>query len=599
MVARWVRALAPALLIATLPLVIWNGFVQQLDASWGDVLARLRGPAPADSLERVALAAIDDATVARYGPLPLDRALLARGLERIARAEPAVVALDLLVAEAGDPAADAALAAALALAPRRALAAALETGGTRWILPLPALREGAAVAHVHPDLDPDGTVRRVWLETAAAGQRFWALGFEAARLATGAEKPKETREGLEWRGTAIPAAGAGRPVAIRYAGPDGSFPRLSFAEWIEGTAPAEMVRGRIVIVGVTAQGAGDRQFTPFGSMSGIEIHANVLRALLERDFLRPPAPLWELLIAAAIVLACRAAIRRLRGVRLAAVLLGGAAAIPAACFAALGYGLALPPASFAAAYLSAAAVLGAGEYTAVAAALRSEQQKRRDYAFRVQAIAHELKTPLTAIQGGSEMISGAMVPEPQRAEMAGLIYKESRRLSGIIQTFLDVERIAAGALDLEKRAVELEPLAAEVVERARLYAARKRTRIEARIPPGTVAQADPDLLSFALYNLLTNAVKYSPAGSQVVMEAASGAGSTAITVADQGFGIAPEEQERIFQRFYRLDRDRRGSEPGAGIGLALVKEIVAQHGGRIAVASTPGAGSRFTVTLPL
>lgn len=594
---RWVRALAPASIIAATPLLIWNGFVQQLDAGWGDVLLRLRGPVASATAGRVVLAAADDATVARYGPLPLPRPVLARALEQLSRAGPAAVALDILVAEPGDPAGDAALAAALARFPRRVAAAALDSAGNRWILPLPALREGASLAHVHPAVDPDGTVRRVWLETEAAGRRLWALGLETARLAAGAGSPRETRDALELGSTRIPASGPGRPVAIRYAGPENTFPRVPLADLLDGSAPPERFRGKAVIVGVTAQGGGDRMFTPFGSMSGIEIHANVARTILDGDFPRSPPPAAELAISAALVLLCWATVRRLRGIRLAAALLGGTLAVPLACYAALGRNLVLPPASFTTVWVTAAAVLGAGEYAAVAAALRREQEKRRDYAFRVQAIAHELKTPLTAIQSGSELISESLVPEPQRTEMAGLIFKESKRLTGMIQTFLDVERIAAGGLELERRTVEMEPLCAEVVERARLYAARKRTRIEARIAPITL-QADPDLLSFALYNLLTNAVKYSPAGSTVAMEAALSERGIAITVADQGYGIAPEEQERIFRRFYRLQRDRAGTESGAGIGLALVKEIVAQHGGEITVSSRPGAGSRFTVTLP-
>ena len=594
---RWVRAIAPATIIAATPLLIWNGFVQQLDAGWGDILLRLRGPFRPASAARIVLAAADDATVARYGPLPLPRAVLARALDRLAGAAPAVVALDVLVAEPGDPAGDAALEAALARFPRRVLAAALETGGRRWILPLPRLRGGAALAHVHPAVDPDGMVRRVWLETRAEGTRLWALGLETALLASGAARPRETRDALDLGATRIPAAGAGRPVTVRYAGPENTFERVPLADLLEGRAPAARFCGKAVLVGVTAQGGGDRMFTPFGAMSGIEIHANLVRAILDGDIPRPAGPVTELALAAALVLACAAAVRRLRGARLAAALTAGAALILLACYAAPARNLLLPPASLLTVWAASAAVLGAGEYAAVAAALRREQQKRRDYAFRVQAIAHELKTPLTAIQSGSELISESLVPEAERTEMAGLIFKESKRLSGMIQTFLDVERIAAGGLELQRRRVELGPLCEEVLERARLYAARKRTRIEARIAPGAL-QADPDLLSFALYNLLTNAVKYSPAGSTVLMQAAPSAGGIEITVADHGYGIAPEEQERIFQRFYRLERDRAGAEPGAGIGLALVKEIVAQHGGGIAVSSRPGAGSRFTVTLP-
>jgi len=157
--------------------------------------------------------------------------------------------------------------------------------------------------------------------------------------------------------------------------------------------------------------------------------------------------------------------------------------------------------------------------------------------------------------------------------------------------------MASGTLEIEKKPVELSELCREVVERARLYAARKKTAIEMDAPPLTVA-ADPDLLGFAVYNLLTNAVKYSPKRSTVRLEVRETAGGAAISVADEGYGIAREEQQKIFERFYRLKRDEKGGEEGTGIGLALVKEIATQHGGRIEVESSPGAGSRFTLTLP-
>jgi two-component system sensor histidine kinase SenX3 len=111
-------------------------------------------------------------------------------------------------------------------------------------------------------------------------------------------------------------------------------------------------------------------------------------------------------------------------------------------------------------------------------------------------------------------------------------------------------------------------------------------------------QADKDLLSFAVYNLLTNAVKYSPKNTTVVLSATQSDGGIEITVTDQGYGIELTEQQKIFERFYRLKRDEKGAEEGSGIGLALVKEIVLQHGGRIDVDSRPDQGSRFALRFP-
>jgi signal transduction histidine kinase len=248
-------------------------------------------------------------------------------------------------------------------------------------------------------------------------------------------------------------------------------------------------------------------------------------------------------------------------------------------------------------FLFAAGVSGAGEFALVVHKLRHAETRQQEYAFRLQAVAHEIATPLTAIQASSEIISDGCLTDAKRIEMAGLIHKESQRLNSVLRAFLDVERIASGKLKIQKAESDLRGLCDDVVRAARLYASRKRTQVESDIGAVTV-RVDAELLSFAIYNLLTNAVKYSPKESRVQLTATKAGGEVTITVADQGYGVAPEEQTRIFDRFYRLKRDLHGGEAGNGIGLALVREIVLQHGGRISVDSKPGAGSRFTITLP-
>jgi signal transduction histidine kinase len=136
-------------------------------------------------------------------------------------------------------------------------------------------------------------------------------------------------------------------------------------------------------------------------------------------------------------------------------------------------------------------IVGAGEYALVATALRKSERNQREYAFRVQAIAHEIKTPLTAIQGSSEIISDHLVPDEQRTQIAGMIHKESKKLTQLIHTFLDVERMATGSLALEKQQLDLAPLCQDLLERAQLYAARKRITIIADVPHVTIA-ADGD-----------------------------------------------------------------------------------------------------------
>lgn len=586
------------------PLLAWNGFVRQINAGLGDILLRLRGPAGSKNAADVVLLAVDDRTAAKYGPLPLRRSVLADGLNRLATFQPKVLAVDLLLSEPAGDTEDEPLAAALRRFPRRALGAGMEGDNAdhpKWILPLPLFRDGAAIAHVHAAPDADGVIRSVLLGKQAGSRRYWALGLEAARLQLGVARPLESPRHLELGPARIPAPEADdRLMGINYLGPEGTFKRVSFAAVLEGSARPETFRGRIVILGVTAQGSGDRLFTPVSSglgMSGVEIHANIARTILDGAFLMRPGAGGELLIFAIIAALCVVVIGRLRGAWLVAALAATAASLPLVCLVELRADRVWPLGSMLAVFIVAAGTTMIGEYGFVSVALRKSEEKRKEYAFRVQAIAHEIKTPLTAIQGSSEMISERWVPDEKRVEMAGLIHKESRRLTELIQTFLDVERMAAGGLKLEKKAVDARELGTDVLDRARLYAARKKIRIVSDIPALTL-QADPELLTFAMYNLLTNAVKYSPKGTEILVSAAERDGSVTITVADQGYGIAPSEQRRVFQKFYRLKRDQKGPEAGSGIGLALVKEIMEQHGGDVLVDSRPGAGSRFTLVLP-
>ncbi len=600
---RLIRTLYVLVVFSTLPYLIWNGFIQQVSAEWNDLIVRMRGVQVSPATDQVVLAAIDDRTAARYGPLPLNRAKLAEGLEGLSQAQPRVVVLDLLISEPGDPLQDARLARALHLFPAVVLGAALEIEAgehPHWILPLPGLAQGLSVAHVHAAPDADGSVRSVLLLKEGHGRRFWAIGLEAVRLATGADRPLESAAAVSLGQILIPVPeDDSRSLTINYAGPEGTFSRVSFGALLDRTADLAKFRGRIVIVGATAQASGDRLFTPLSSgigMSGIEIHANVVRTILDRAFLVPLRVEGAFAGSLLLIGFCVAAIALLRGLRLFLALAAVGILIAAAGFVSIRVGYVIPLASFLAVCLVASAIGGIGEYALLSGALAGETMKRKEYAFRVQAIAHEIKTPLTAIQSSSEMMFEGGMPEEQRVEMAGLIHKESKRLTTLIQTFLNVEGLASGSLSLQRKDIDLPALCKEIIERGRLYAVRKHIHIDAAIP-GIHLSADPDLLSFALFNLITNGVKYSPKNTHIRLSAEESGAEVRISVADQGYGIAPSDQEKIFQKFYRLKRDEKGGEEGTGIGLALVKEIVHQHGGENSVERAPNAGSPFTITL--
>lgn len=595
------------LALILMPVLAWNGLVQQGNASAFDMLLRLI-PSPADSTrDNVVLLAIDDETVSRYGPLPLNRAVVAEALKRISSAGPKVLAVDVLLSERTREADDANLAAALGRFPKVVLATALEATvenrRPQWITPLPEFQSHAsALGHVHFEPDRDGLARTLMLTKANVDHRYWALAFEAFRAALGVQKPPtEDAKDVKVGGRVIPTRDStGRLLWIHYNGPEGDFRRVSLASVLEGQAPASMFAGKIVFLGVTAQGAGDRVYTPFSSglgMSGIEVHANIFSTLFDSAYLSPLSPPLEFLSLIAIAALVAAAAWWRQGKLLTLVAIAGVLLLPVLSYWMLRAGVIVPVASWLVIQGAASLAGFLAQTRFIRRRLGEAIERRQDYAFRLQAVAHEIKTPLTAIHASSQLITEPEIPERKKEEIAERIHKEAGRLSGVVTTFLDVERISAGVLKIKKQAVDLTSLVADAIERARLLAFKKSITIEQDLEPEMIA-ADANLLQFAVYNLLVNAVKYSPDGSMIRVRLQSAEQTACLAVADQGCGIEPAEQRRIFERFYRTELHRDDTAGGSGIGLALVKEIVTQHGGRIEVESKPGQGSTFRVFLP-
>ena len=595
------------LALILLPALGWNGLVEQGNVSAFDMLLRLSPARPSSARENVVLLAIDDETVSRYGPLPLNRGLIAEALMRIASAEPKVLVVDVLLSEKTREADDGRLASAFSRFPKVVLATALEAPQegkqSRWLTPLPEFQHHAfALGHVHLEPDRDGLARTLLLTKVNVDDRYWALGFEAFRAALGAqEPPTEYANDLRVGTRRVPAADSnGRLLWIHYNGPEGIFRRVSLASVMDGRAPASTFAGKMVILGVTAQGAGDRIYTPFSTglgMSGIEIHANIVSTLLDGAYLSPLTASSEFLLLLAITALVAAAAWWRQGRLLAPVAVAGVGVIPVFSYWMLRAGVIVPVASGLVIQVTASLAGFLAHARFIRSRLGKAIEGRQDYAFRLQAVAHEIKTPLTAIHASSQLMTEPDVPENKKEEIAQRIHKEAGRLSGVVTTFLDVERISAGVLKLQKRQVELSALVADAAERAGLLALKKSIGIEQDLEPGVIA-ADAELLQFAVYNLLVNAIKYSPDGSSIRITVRSAAQGACLVVADQGCGIEPAEQRRIFERFYRTKKHRDDAKGGSGVGLALVKEIVTQHGGTIEVESKPGKGSTFSVFLP-
>jgi two-component system sensor histidine kinase SenX3 len=168
----------------------------------------------------------------------------------------------------------------------------------------------------------------------------------------------------------------------------------------------------------------------------------------------------------------------------------------------------------------------------------------------------------------------------------------------MISTFLTVERLSAGQMELKRESVPAGELVATCVDRVRPLGERKQIRICVADLSDEPISGDRELMEYALYNLLTNAIKYSPARTEVTVHSRRDGGHLRIAVQDQGIGIDQKEVRSVFQKFYRTRRAEESGEAGTGIGLSIVQEIVHQHGGTIEVTSRPGEGSCFTLVLP-
>jgi PAS domain S-box-containing protein len=217
------------------------------------------------------------------------------------------------------------------------------------------------------------------------------------------------------------------------------------------------------------------------------------------------------------------------------------------------------------------------------------------------SMSHELRTPLHTIIGFAELLQegheGALGEAQNR--FVNHIRRDSEHLLELINDVLDLSKIEAGQLTLKREIYPLTRSIGEALEAIRPGAAAKGITIEERGERDSLVDADPLRVKEMLYNLLTNAVKFTPERGKVWIESAEDAGFVRVTVGDTGIGISAVEQENIFDKFYQVGNTTRGVREGTGLGLSITKELVQMHGGWMEVESTPGEGSRFTFTLPI
>jgi signal transduction histidine kinase len=218
----------------------------------------------------------------------------------------------------------------------------------------------------------------------------------------------------------------------------------------------------------------------------------------------------------------------------------------------------------------------------------------------LQLVSHELRSPLTSIQGLSDVLRKFPVSEEESKEMLETIHSEAVRLNDIINRFLDVKRLESGAQELQITSVDVEKLITDCIAAAAPLATEKNIKIQNRTKNSLpILQADAQLLNQTVGNLISNGVKYSPPETVVTVETVKTGSELQIIVRDNGYGIPEKDQTRIFDKFYRLDRDASSAVVGTGLGLAFVKEVAERHNGRVSVESRENIGSTFVLHLPL
>jgi K+-sensing histidine kinase KdpD len=226
------------------------------------------------------------------------------------------------------------------------------------------------------------------------------------------------------------------------------------------------------------------------------------------------------------------------------------------------------------------------------AAVRAESEALRGTL--LASVSHDLRTPLAAITGAATTLRDQVVDETTRRELVEAICDEAERMERLVANLLDMTRLASGAVAVRREWIPVDELVGTALSRTGEVLARHAVRTEIPRAP-VLVRVDPILVEQLLVNLLDNAARHTPPGTEVLVHAEGGPDGLVLEVADRGPGVTPGEEETVFERFHR---GGRATGQGAGLGLAIARAIAAVHGGTLRVAARPGGGASFRVVLP-
>ncbi|HSP33334.1 MAG TPA: ATP-binding protein, partial [Thermoanaerobaculia bacterium] len=224
-------------------------------------------------------------------------------------------------------------------------------------------------------------------------------------------------------------------------------------------------------------------------------------------------------------------------------------------------------------------------------AIERAQQMKKDF---LDDFSHEVRTPLAGLKSAAESFDGRLTAEQER-ELRAIMLRQLHRIERLVTDLAELNRIETGGLVLERHDIDLLELATDASEEFRRRVGGQQVTFNVR-GESALVNADPARMQQILTNLLDNATKHGGSSGEVLVEVANDGSDAVLRVSDRGAGIPPEHIDRIFERFYRVDRSR--SVPGAGLGLAIAKHLVLLHGGTIRAWNRPGGGATFEVRLP-